>query len=111
GWPRDWSSDVCSSDLEDRVVRVCFVVKTQFPGGLVRRFLQYALALLRVPCQQPVLGLVSLLSDHFDSHPTLTRRLWGTKIHPGRDTIRVSYTVRKHLYTTQSHSCVRWKWP
>src|SRR6266571_8234494 len=34
-------------------------------GRLIGRFLQCALALLRVPCQQLVLGLVSLLSGHF----------------------------------------------
>ena len=42
----------------------------------------------------------------FNFHPTLTRYLLGTK-YSRTGNIRVSYMVRKHLYTTQSHSCVR----
>src|SRR6266568_1432994 len=56
--------------LEDWIIRVDFVVQHQPLGGQAQRFLHGELVLLRVSCQQLVLGLVELCLGHLPVHQT-----------------------------------------
>ena len=71
----------------------------------MRRFLQYALTLLRVPASSRFSDSFRSFRTTFNFHPTLTRHLWGTKIHPGRDYTCILYGSKTLIHDTEPFLC------